>query len=195
MCSNQQFLHLFERGLLKATVPSCTKWLCSFKNIYLWLFLSSEETPWLWLTEENRPFFFVLQWELYEEGGKKWITQALSKKLTKKYAQCLLVYTSKALLFVAIMLWWGTLWEVELTFQTVARRIPTTVFVCAFSSCESGNLWGNCCAPMLQQEQDRREIPDCQMLLLPWTGGGNNKSGSILCRRYARFLIIVFFFR
>ncbi len=43
---------------------------------------------------------------------------------------------------------------------------------------------------MLQQEQDRRKIPDCQMLLLPWTGGRNNESGSILCRRYARLLII-----
>lgn len=75
-------------------------------------------------------------------------------------------------------------WETE-------SGILTIVHVCAFSSCESGNLWGNCCTPLLQQEQDRREIPDCQMLLLPWTGGGNNKSGSILCRRYARFLITV----
>lgn len=44
---------------------------------------------------------------------------------------------------------------------------------------------------MLQQEQDRRAIPDCKMLLLPWTGGRNNKSSSILCRRYAKLLITV----
>lgn len=67
----------------------------------------------------------------------------------------------------------------------------TSVYVCVSSSCEGRNLWGNCCTPLLQQEQDRREIPDCQMLLLPWTGGRNNKSRSILCRRYARLLVLV----
>lgn len=45
---------------------------------------------------------------------------------------------------------------------------------------------------MLQQEQDRREIPDRQMLLLPWTGGGNNESGPILCRWYGSTLIMDF---
>lgn len=67
----------------------------------------------------------------------------------------------------------------------------TTVYVCASSSRESGNLWGNCRTPLLQQEQDRGEIPDCQMLLLPWTGGRNNKGSSVLRRRYAWLLITV----
>lgn len=62
---------------------------------------------------------------------------------------------------------------------------------CAFSPCESRNMWGNCCTPMLQQEQDWREIPDRQMLLLPWTGGRNDESGAIMCRRYAWCLLFL----
>lgn len=55
-------------------------------------------------------------------------------------------------------------------------------------------MWGNRCTPLLQQEQDRREIPDSQMLLLSWTGGGNDESGTIVCRRYAWHLPLLLVF-
>lgn len=55
-------------------------------------------------------------------------------------------------------------------------------------------MWGHRRTPMLQQEQDWREIPDRQMLLLPWTGGGNDKSGTIVCRRYAWRLSMLLIF-
>ncbi len=123
----------------------------------------------------------------YKKQRKTW---AISNKKTKSqkektmfssiYLYILFTYTSSVICCCDV-----------LVRNIIKSGILTIVHVCVFSSCESRNLWGNCCTPMLQQEQDRREIPDCQMLLLPWTGGGNNKSGSILCRRYARFLIIV----
>lgn len=74
------------------------------------------------------------------------------------------------------------------------RLLKIFLISCAFSSRESRNMWGNRCTPLLQQEQDRREIPDSQMLLLSWTGGGNDESGTIVCRRYAWHLPLLLVF-
>lgn len=48
------------------------------------------------------------------------------------------------------------------------------------SAREGRNVWGDCRSPLLQQEQDRGEIPNCQVFLFPWSGCGHHQGHAFL---------------
>lgn len=59
--------------------------------------------------------------------------------------------------------------------------LPNTCTQKSHSACKGRNMWGNCCPPLLQQEQDWGEIPNCQMLLFPWPSCWNHTGDALMC--------------
>lgn len=60
------------------------------------------------------------------------------------------------------------------------------------SACEGRDVWGDRCPSLLQQEQDRGEISNCQMFLLPWTGCWHHPGHALLCWWYVPQFVCFF---
>lgn len=60
------------------------------------------------------------------------------------------------------------------------------------SACQGRDMWSDCCPSLLQQEQDRREISDCQMFLLPWTSCRHHSGHALLRWWYVLLYCIVY---